>query len=188
MSVTGHDSVCAAGERVSGRDSGRPDLRSRLAAVWEVAGTPARVLIVAWALLPLVIAIGVMRLPWHAQGQVFWQTDSGFVPLRHDPAADNRTKADIGTLGSLMEECFARHGDFTACDSAAELPRAVAAGIALGSGRGKIEVAAVSRRAYRLIGTTQGGGRYVLSRSPSGSLRHTCSYDGVSACSSRGSW
>jgi hypothetical protein len=189
MSVRGHESLRAGHEPVrAGHESERAGLRDKLASVWEIAGTPARVLIVAWALLPLVLAIGVMRLPWHAQGKVFWEVDSRFVEAQPGKASDARTKADVGTLGSLMEDCFARRRDFAACDSAAELPRAVAAGIELGSGPSKIEIAAAGRQTYELVGVSQTGGRYVLARNAAGRMRHTCAYNGVSPCGPDGTW
>jgi hypothetical protein len=189
MSVPGQESLRAGHEPVpAGAESERPSLRARLEALWEVAGTPARALIVAWALLPLVLAFGVLRLPWHAQGRVFWEVDGRFVTAQPGGASDTQMKAEVGTLGSLMEDCFARHKDFTACDSAAELPRAVAAGIELGSGPNKIEIAGAGRDTYELIGVTRTGGRYVLARNAAGRLRHTCAYNGVSGCSADGTW
>ena len=97
-------------------------------------------------------------------------------------------KADVGTLGSLMEDCFARHKDFTACDSAAELPRAVAAGIELGSGPNKIEVAGASRLAYELIGVTQTGARFVLAATPAAGCATRARSTASRGCSPHGAW
>ena len=175
MSVTGHDSV-------------RPSRRATLAHVWQTAGTAARVLIVAWAVLPLVVVYGLVRLPWEAPGTVFTEVDPSYVMQQHARAFDDDAKADAGTLGAFMEGCFARTRSFAACDTAAELPQAVTAGIEFGTGQNKVEVAGASAEAYELVAVSQTGARYVLARSASGRLEHRCPDKGIGGCSPQGTW
>ena len=103
-------------------------------------------------------------------------------------AFSDHAKADVGTLGSLMEDCFARTNDFTACDTPAELPRAVAAGIGFGRGPNKVEVAGASTAAYALTGVSQTGARFELDRDRDGRLRHTCPDKDMGGCSPQGAW
>ena len=172
---------------VPGPESLRPSVRVRLVQVWREAGAVARVLIVAWALLPLVVTYGLVALPWHEEGAVFTEVDPSYVIATRGRAFDDQLKANVGTLGSLMEDCFSRRRSFAACDEPAEVPQARAGGIEFGAGPNMIDVSA-TRRTYALVGMSQTGARFKLSRDAAGDLRHTCPRRGRGGCSPRGDW
>ena len=173
-----------------GYEGAPPRMRMSLNEAWRMAGPFARVVMVAWLLLPLVLVFGLRSIPWHAgvsQPELSpWYVSN--VMEHNRRVLDDSAKADAGTLGSLMDVCFSRTHDFAACDEPSELPAAVNAGVRFGDGKGELEVTGVTRETFALSATSRSTTSFTITRGANGRLVHGCSRPAHGGCRTDGRW
>ena len=174
-----------------GYEAAPPRLRVSLNGAWGVAGPFSRVVMVAWLLLPFLLVLGLTHIPWKAgdaaQPELTpWYVSNVMESNRR--GLDDHAKADAGTLGSLMEACFARTRDFAACDEPSELPAAVSAGVRFGDGKGELHVTGVTGRTFALSARSRSTTSFTITRGANGRLLHGCSRPGHGGCRPDGRW
>jgi type IV pilus assembly protein PilA len=86
---------------------------------------------------------------------------------------DGVSKHDVRALVSHVEACFAESGDYTQCDTQAELG---SIGLPWGTGAGQVSVTAASPDTYTITGTSKGSAanQFSFQRLSSGLQSRTC--------------
>ena len=95
---------------------------------------------------------------------------------------------DAARLAPIVERCFARAEDFTACDTPPELPAAPAAGLSLGMGQAQVAVVASTVSTYEIAAHSRTGSTFTLARDAAGTVRRTCTPADTGDCGRDGTW
>lgn len=121
-------------------------------------------------------------------GETFTRADADRVISRRRAGFDASAMERVRALASMVEHCFARTEDFTACDAAVEVPEAARAGLAWGQGDDQVAVEASAVATYTVAAPSRTGTRFMLARDPSGREQHTCTPAGTGGCRPDGTW
>lgn len=123
-----------------------------------------------------------------AQGDGFGAADSARIIARRRRAFDRQAAHSASALAPIVERCYARAEDFTACDTAVELPAAAAAGLSLGMGQAQVAVVASTVATYSIAAQSRTGATFTLSRDAAGALHRTCTPADTGGCRRGGTW
>ena len=110
---------------------------------------------------------------------------------QQEKGQDASAKSDSRNLVSQVESCFATEQDYTACDTAAELPNT---GLAYGTAAGQVSVkAGATASSYTVEAVSKassGGGshKFDIAKTAGGGSTRTCTPTGVGGCPSSGNW
>jgi len=99
---------------------------------------------------------------------------------------DANAKHDARNVAGVVEACNAEAQDYQACSAPADLRDA--AGVAFGSGRGQVEVAAPAADKYTITSHSRSGTDFVIARVVASAMEHTCTQSGRGGCRADGSW
>lgn len=118
----------------------------------------------------------------------FSAADSAEIIAARRRGFDREATRNALALAPIVERCFARSEDFTACDTPAELPAAAAAGLSLGTSEAQVSVVASSVTAFTVAAQSRTGTTFTLDRGPTGALRRTCTPAGTGGCRVDATW
>lgn len=118
----------------------------------------------------------------------FSAADSAAIIARRRARFDREAARSASRLAPIVERCFAKMQDFTACDTPVELPAAAKARLSLGMGQAQVAVVASSVTAFTIAAQSRSGSTFTLTRDPSGTLRRTCTPAGSGGCRTDGTW
>jgi type IV pilus assembly protein PilA len=92
---------------------------------------------------------------------------------------DASAKSDARNMVSQVESCFATAGDYTACDTSAELGNT---GLSYGSGQGQVQVnTGATTNGYSVTATSKSGNAFTITKdATTGALSRSCSTTGGS--------
>lgn len=103
---------------------------------------------------------------------------------QRDKAHDAEAKQHATNISMALESCHVDEADFSDCDSAAQL---AATGMAIGTGRGEVEVAEASAREYLVVSHSRTGSQFTVERTSDGRVR-SCDPPGEGGCREGSSW
>lgn len=121
-------------------------------------------------------------------GETFTRADADRVISRRRAGFDASAMERVRALASMVEHCYARTEDFTACDVALEVPEAARAGLAWGRGDDQVSVEASAVATYTVGAPSRTGARFTLSRDARGREQRTCTPAGTGGCRPDGTW
>jgi type IV pilus assembly protein PilA len=98
---------------------------------------------------------------------------------------DGAAKSDARNLVSQMESCFTEDQSYTNCATSQEVRTS---GLAVGSARGKVEIADAGVDSFRVIGHSKSGNDFTAAKTTSDPVERTCSSASTGGCSSGGDW
>lgn len=135
-----------------------------------------------------VVTVTAPAAPAAVPHEGFTAEDGARIIRRRRDGFDASAKARVGTLASMVEVCFARTEDFTACDTAAEVPEAARAGLGWGFGEDQVAVSASASGTYTISARSRTGATFDLGRDPQGREARTCTPAGTGGCLPDGTW
>jgi len=114
--------------------------------------------------------------------------DGARIIVRRRRSFDRQAARSASSLAPIVERCYARAEDFTACDTPVELPAAAAAGLSLGMGQAQVAVVASTVTTYEIAAQSRTGATFTLARDAAGALHRTCAPAGAGGCRRDGTW
>lgn len=135
-----------------------------------------------------VVTVTTPATPTTVPQEGFTAKDGERIIRRRRDGFDASAKARVGTLASMVEVCFARTEDFTACDTAAEVPDAGRAGLVWGMADDQVAVTASAAGTYSITARSRTGGAFTVSRDQRGREVRTCTPQGTGGCLPDGTW
>jgi type IV pilus assembly protein PilA len=100
---------------------------------------------------------------------------------QREKAQDTDAKSNARSMVSQVESCYATEIDYTKCTALTDT------GLPIGSGVGKVDVAAADANNFVVTATSHSGGVFKVSHAASGPMIRTCS-GGTKGCRSDGTW
>jgi type IV pilus assembly protein PilA len=104
---------------------------------------------------------------------------------QREKGQDASAKSDARNMISQMESCFSQDQDYTNCASSQEVQTS---GLAVGSGRGKVEIANAGANSFTAIGHSRSGNDFTAVKDTGGSVARTCSTGSTGGCASDANW
>jgi type IV pilus assembly protein PilA len=109
---------------------------------------------------------------------------------QQEKGQDADAKSNARNLVSQVESCFATEQDYTACDTAAELPNT---GLSIGTGAAQVRVSAATASSYTVTAlskaNTGGAHTFVITKSGlGGASTRSCTPTGQGGCPTSGNW
>ncbi len=98
---------------------------------------------------------------------------------------DADAKSNARNLVSQMESCYSQDQDYTNCDESQEVETS---GLAIGTGDGEVEINAAGTDGYTIIGHSNSGNDFTITKTEGGAPTRTCTTTGEGGCPSNGSW
>lgn len=98
-------------------------------------------------------------------------------------ASDTEAKQNAGNLVRLLEACNVDADDFRDC-GAGQLGQT---GLALGGGKGEVEVREAGRLTYKVVATSRTGSEFTIERTADGRTR-SCTPPGQGGCHTGAIW
>ena len=98
---------------------------------------------------------------------------------------DSSAKSNARNMVSALESCFAVAESYSGCASSQDV---TASGIATGTGSNQVNLATLASNNYQVVGKSQSGNNFTITKPASGPVERTCTTTGQGACPSSGSW
>jgi hypothetical protein len=178
-------------------DSSPPDrigVGPALVTAWNRSTTGARVLLVAWGVVPLLALGGWLALRAPTPDRITVLSPEGSIAFvkRHRLAQDASAAQRVKALVPVMESCWAQTQDFTQCSLPEQLKQYGGAELPLAPGQAAdaetVAATATSVTEYTIAAGSRTGGEFAITRSADGSLHRTCSIRGTDGCRADGTW
>lgn len=171
---------------------GRLSLGDAVAEAWGRSTLTARVLLVAWALLPFAVIVPTLVLK-ATQDTPPVAPPSRALDLvkRQRLANDADAKRAVTALVPVMQACHKRTHDFTQCVQPEQLVRYgadLSSVVAGGSQPGKSGVTATLQDTYSVQAVARTGGTFAITLQKDGTLVRTCTPRGVDGCPATAAW
>ncbi len=171
---------------------GTLSLGPAVAAAWGRSSVTARVLLVAWAVLPFAIIVPTLALKAQQDvAPVIPPSRALNVIQTQRLAYAQSAKSAVTALVPVMAACHKKTRDFTQCVQPEQLApygadlSTLAAGI---SQPGKAAVVASMPDTYSVEAGARTGGAFSITLKQDGTVVRTCSTPGVDACGPDGTW
>ena len=98
---------------------------------------------------------------------------------------DAKAQAQARELARRVEACVAYSKDYTQCETAGELH---AGRLPYGFGRGQVSVTSATVSSYTVTAISRSGNSFLITRSATGQVKHTCTSAGKGRCRRSGRW
>jgi type IV pilus assembly protein PilA len=98
---------------------------------------------------------------------------------------DASAKSDTRNMVTQMESCFSQDQDYTNCNSSQDVQTS---GIAVGSGRGQVELSGAGANSFTAVGHSKSGNDFTAVKTTSGPVARTCTTASAGSCLATGSW
>ena len=157
---------------------------------WNRSTPGARVVLVAWAVVPLIALGGWLALRAPKADRITVLSPDGSIAFvkRTRLAQDASAGQTVKTLVPVMETCWAQTQDFTQCSTPEQLKQYGGGEVPLGPEAGEVGVAATLVKTYTITSRSRTGGEFSITRAADGSLSRTCSMRGTDGCRADGTW
>lgn len=112
------------------------------------------------------------------------------LPVFLGQPKDSSAKSDARNLMSQIESCYVPTGDYTDCNSAAELTRGGTEpiGVPYGPADGQAEVTNATPGSGEIVAHSRSGNDFRSTRPSSGDISHDCTTQDNAGCPSGGDW
>jgi hypothetical protein len=167
-------------------------LGNAVAVAWGRSTVTARVLLVAWALLPFAVIVPTLVLK-ATQDTPPVAPPSRALNLiqRQRLGNDAEAKRAVAALVPVMRACGKRTRDFTQCtlpEQLAPYGADLSSVVAGGSQPGKSGVIATLPKTYSIQAVARTGGTFAITLQRDGTLVRTCNPPGIDGCPASGTW
>jgi type IV pilus assembly protein PilA len=98
---------------------------------------------------------------------------------------DASAKSDARNLVSQMESCYSQDQKYDNCSTSQDVK---SSGLSVGGSKGEVEIKSASGDSYAVIGHSQSGNDFTITKTGGGAPTRTCSTGGDGACPTGGKW
>ncbi len=106
-------------------------------------------------------------------------------------AQDSSAKSDARNMVSQLESCFTDNNTYvggTTSGTSVSTCLSSNTGLSIGTAAGKVDVTAAAAGTYTVVGHSNSGNNFTMTKNAAGSLVRTCTTTGSGGCPASGSW
>jgi type IV pilus assembly protein PilA len=98
---------------------------------------------------------------------------------------DAGAKSDARNFVSMVESCYSQVEKYDDCPTSKDVTKSA---LDVGSGKGQVELKSALDDSYQVIGHSQSGNDFTITKTDGGAPTRTCTSKGNGACPSGGGW
>jgi type IV pilus assembly protein PilA len=98
---------------------------------------------------------------------------------------DASAKSNARNMVSALESCYTNSQTYVGCGTSQDVTES---GITTGTGAGQVNLATLASSNYQVVGQSDSGNNFTITKPASGPVTRTCTTTGKGACPDSGNW